>query len=134
MSKDKAGKKDKWKHLDLFDMMLKQSQVFRDMVEHFQSAWTPQAPSVRVEASVGTRSTAKKPGKAAKAPSSKAPARKSAVKKKSATTKKPAVASGKASTAKSTGKTRVAASQPKPVTARKSAGKATATRRATAKK
>ena len=26
MSKDKAGKKDKWKHLDLFDMMLNQSK------------------------------------------------------------------------------------------------------------
>lgn len=50
MSKDKAGKKDKWKHLDLFDMMLNQSKVFRDMVEQFQKAWVPNAPSVTVSA------------------------------------------------------------------------------------
>lgn len=84
MSKDKGGKKDKLKHLDLFDMMLQQSQVFRDMVEHFQSAWVPQAPSVVIEASMGTHRAAKKPGKPAKVAPVAAPARKSAAKKSAA--------------------------------------------------
>jgi len=133
VSKDKAGKKDKWKHLDLFDMMLNQSQVFRDMVEHFQGAWVPQAPSVVIEASVGTRSAAKKPGKPAKTASVAAPAKKSATKKSAASTK-PAPAAVKPPPRKSPGKAKAASSQPKPVAPRKSAGKAAATRRVVKKK
>ncbi len=55
MSKDKTSKKGKLKHLDLFEMMLSQSQVFRNMVEQFQSAWVPRSPSVVVEAAPSTR-------------------------------------------------------------------------------
>lgn len=133
MSKDKASKKDKWKHLDLFDMMLKQSQVFRDMVEQFQGAWSPQTPSVVIEASVGTHGAAKKPAKTAKVAPVAAPPKRSTAKKPAAA-KKPAVATVKAAPRKSTGKTKVASSQPKPVAPRKTAGKATATRRVPKKK
>ncbi len=138
MSKDKAGKKDKWKHLDLFDMMLKQSQVFRDMVGQFQSAWVPQAPSVVIEASVGSPSAAKKPGRATKVAPAAAPARKSAAKKpvakKAVAAKKPALAPVKPSSRKSSGNTKAASSSVKSAAPRKTAGKAAATRRVTRKK
>lgn len=137
MSKDKAGKKDKLKHLDLFDMMLKQSQVFRDMVEHFQSAWVPQAPSVVIEASVGTRKAAKKPDKPANAAPVATPAKKSATRKSAASTK-PAAAAVKPTSRKSPGKAKAkakaASGQSTPVTPRKSAGKAAASRRVVKKK
>lgn len=149
MSKDKAGKKDKWKHLDLFDMMLKQSQVFRDMVGQFQSAWVPQAPSVVIEASMGTAGAAKKPGKTAKAAPVAAPTEKPAVKKivaakkpavkkpavkKAAASAKPAPAASKPSPRKSAGKARSASSAVGTVAARTAKGKATATRRVAKKK
>ncbi|MEP7096674.1 MAG: hypothetical protein ABI748_03360 [Dokdonella sp.] len=41
MNKDKLHKKDKSKKHDLFSLMLEQSEVFRDMVAHFQSVWAP---------------------------------------------------------------------------------------------
>lgn len=133
MSKDKVGKKAKWKHLDLFDVMLNQSQVFRDMVEHFQSAWVPKAPSVLIEAAVGTRHAAKKPGKTAKTAPVATPARKSAAKKSMASTK-PAPAAVKSSPRKSPGQVKAASSQPRPVAPRKAAGKPAPTRRVVKKK
>ena len=123
MSKDKAGKKDKWKHLDLFDMMLNQSKVFRDMVEHFQKAWMPDAPSVTVSAAVATGSPAKKPAKAGKAVPAAKPAKKAGAKKAAASTK-PAPAALTQSPRKSPGRAKVAASQPKPVKSAKAARKA----------
>ncbi|MFA6232116.1 MAG: hypothetical protein WC617_18405 [Rhodanobacter sp.] len=133
MSKDKADKKDKWKHLDLFDMMLKQSQVFRDMVEHFQGAWVPQAPAVVIETSVGTRSPAKKQARTARVAPVAAPAKKSAAKKAVASTK-PALATVKPSSRKSPGNARAASSVAKPAAPRKTAGKAVAGRRLLKKK
>ena len=123
MSKDKAGKKDKWKHLDLFDMMLNQSKVFRDMVEHFQKAWMPDAPSVTVSAAVATGSPAKKPAKAAKTTPAAKPAKKTGAKKAAASTK-PAPAALKQSPRKSPVRAKAAASQPKPVKSAKATRKA----------
>jgi hypothetical protein len=123
MSKDKAGKKDKWKHIDLFEMMLNQSKVFRDMVEQFQKAWTPDAPTVTVSAAVTTGSPAKKPAKAAKTAPAAKPAKKASAKKAAASTK-PAPAARKPSPRKSPGSakpTRGELKQSKAV--RKAAGK-----------
>lgn len=39
MTKDKSGKKDKLKKYDLFSIMMEQSEVFRDMVTRYQSAF-----------------------------------------------------------------------------------------------
>ena len=114
MSKDKAGKKDKWKHLDLFDMMLNQSKVFRDMVEQFQKAWMPDAPSVTVSAAVATGSPVKKPAKAGKDVPAARPKKKASAKKAAASTK-PAPAALKQSPRKSASRAKPAASQPKPV-------------------
>ena len=117
MSKDKADKKDKWKHLDLFDMMLNQSKVFRDMVEQFQKAWVPDAPSVTVSAAVATGNPVKKPAKAAKTAPVAKPAKKAGAKKSAAPTK-PTPATLKQSPRKS-------ASRAKPVKSSKAARKAT---------
>ncbi|MBW4049267.1 MAG: hypothetical protein HIU89_15475 [Proteobacteria bacterium] len=114
MSKDKAGKKDKLKHLDLFEMMLNQSQVFRDMVEQFQRAWVPQTPSVGIDGGVTTRSPTKKQGKAA--PVAK-PAKKDAAKIPAASAKH-APTAVKPSAPKSTGNAKAAG---KAVVARRSA-------------
>lgn len=122
MSKDKARKKDKLKHLDLFGMMLNQSHVFRDMVEHFQSAWTPKTPSVVVEAAVTTRKPVKKQAKSAKAVPVAKPAAKRAT-KKSVASSKAAPAAVKPSPRKAPGKTKTAASPSKPVTPRKNAAR-----------
>lgn len=144
MSKDKAGKKDKLKHLDLFDMMLKQSQVFRDMVEHFQSAWAPHAPSVVVEASVATsRPTGERAsaGKAApvakpagKTAARKTTARKTTAKKAAVASTKPAPAAVRKSPRKSAGKAAATPGKPRPVTSRKAAGKPVAASRVAKKK
>ncbi len=142
MSKDKAGKKDKLKHLDLFEMMLNQSQVFRDMVEQFQSAWVPRNPSVVIEAGLATRSPVKKPAKAAKAAKADAkaapvakPAKKRASRKSTAAAK-PAPAAVKQSASKSPAKAKAktAPSRTKQVTPPKSTGKAAATGRVAKKK
>ncbi len=123
MSKDKAGKKDKWKHLDLFDMMLNQSKVFRDMVEQFQKAWTPDAPSVTVSAAVATGSPAKKPAKAGKTMPAAKPAKKAGAKKTAVSTKA-APAALKQSPRKSPGRAKVVAGQAKPAKSVKAARKA----------
>ena len=124
MSKDKAGKKDKWKHLDLFDMMLNQSKVFRDMVEQFQKAWVPDAPSVTLSAAVATGSPAKKQAKAGKAVPVAKPAKKAGAKKAAASTK-PAPAALKQAPRKSASRAKAAASQPKlPVKSAKAVRKA----------
>ena len=122
MSKDKAGKKDKWKHLDLFEMMLNQSKVFRDMVEQFQRAWTPDAPTVTVSAAVATGSPAKKPAKAANTAPVAKPAKKAGAKKAAASTKA-APAALKQAPRKSASRAKAAPSQPKPVKSAKAAGK-----------
>ena len=144
MSKDKAGKKDKLKHLDLFDMMLKQSQVFRDMVEHFQSAWAPHAPSVVVEASVATSRPTREgasAGKAApvakpvgKAVAKKTSAKKTTAKKAAAASTRPAPAAVRKSPRKSAGKAAATPGKPRPVTSRKAAGKPVAASRVAKKK
>lgn len=128
MSKDKAGKKDKLKHLDLFEMMLNQSQIFRDMVEQFQSAWVPRTPSVVIEAGVTTRSPAKKQAKAI--PVAK-PAKTRAAKKPAASAK-PAPTAVKQSPRKSPGKAKAVSSQPK--TPRKTTGKVVAASRSAKEK
>ena len=133
MSKDKAGKKDKLKHLDLFEMMLNQSQVFRDMVEHFQSAWAPRTPSVVIETGVATRSLVKKQTKAAKAVPVAKPAKAHAARKPVASAK-PAPTAVKQSPPKSPGKAKAVSTQPKLVTPRKTAGKAAAAGRVAKKK
>ncbi|OOG53593.1 hypothetical protein B0E48_14975 [Rhodanobacter sp. C03] len=71
MSKDKSHKKDKSKKHDLFSLMLEQSEVFRNMVTHFQSAWTPKMFSNKHDenthtAPVAEKVIAKKPPRAAK--------------------------------------------------------------------
>ena len=124
MSKDKAGKKDKWKHLDLFDMMLNQSKVFRDMVEQFQKAWTPDAPTVTVSAAVTTGSPAKKPAKAAKTAPVAKPAKKAGA-KKAAASAKPAPAALMQAPRKSPSRAKAAASQAKTVKSAKAVRKAT---------
>ncbi len=135
MSKDKAGKKDKLKHVDLFEMMLNQSQVFRDMVEQFQSAWVPRKSSVVIEAGLATRSPVKKPAKAAKAAPVTKPAKKRASRKSTASAK-PAPAAVKQSASKSPAKAKAksAPSRTKRVTPPKGAGKAAATGRVAKKK
>jgi len=124
MSKDKSHKKDKSKKHDLFSLMQEQSEVFRDMVAHFQNAWTPKlfahkgdevihtdAAAKTVIAKKATRSakSAKKPVAKA-APASKKP-------KAAATAKKPAAK-------KSSVKKTPAAKSTKPIAAKKSAAKA----------
>ena len=71
MSKDKSHKKDKSKKHDLFSLMLEQSEVFRNMVTHFQSAWTPKMFSNKHDednhtAPVAEKVVAKKPPRATK--------------------------------------------------------------------
>ncbi len=135
MSKDKAGKKDKLKRLDLFEMMLNQSQVFRDMVEQFQSAWVPRNPSVTIEAGLATRRPVEEPTKAAKAAHDAKPAKKRASRKTTAAAK-PAPTAVKKSSSKSAGKAKATAgsNRPKSATPRKTAAKAVSTRRVAKKK
>ena len=132
MSKDKAGKKDKLKNLDLFEMMLNQSQVFRDMVEHFQSAWAPLTPSVVIESGVATGSPVKKRTKAAKAAQVAKPAKSYAV-RKSAPSAKRAPTATRQSPSKSPGNAGAIANQSKRVTPRKTSGKVPAAGRVTKK-
>jgi hypothetical protein len=119
VSKDKSGKKDKWKHHDLFDMMLNQSQVFRDMVEHFQKAWVPKAPTMVIEAAVGTRHPERSHAKAA-------PAAKAA--KKASPRKAAPKAKAKAKPASTSRSTLKPSGGAKATSARKAAGKTTARR------
>jgi len=110
MSKDKSHKKDKSKKHDLFSLMLEQSEVFRDMVAHFQSAW---APKVFVHSRVVAADTApaseaaaaKKPTRAAKSAKKPAVKKVAAVKKVVAApaAKKPATATRKKSVKKASG-------------------------------
>jgi hypothetical protein len=133
VSKDKAGKKDKLKHLDLFEMMLNQSQVFRNMVEHFQSAWTPGTHSVLIETGVATPSVGKKQPKAAKAAPVAKPAKARASRKPVAPAKsRPTEV--KQSPVKSPGKGKAVSTKPKRVTPRKTAGKVAAASRVAKKK
>lgn len=136
MSKDKAGKKDKWKHLDLFDMMLNQSQVFRDMVEHFQSAWAPHAPSMVVEASMSTRRPAGEHAGAEKTAAAAKPARKAAASKVVArpAAAKPAKPAAVAAPRKKAAAGKTASAQAKPAAPRKAAGKRVAASRASKQK
>ena len=118
MSKDKSHKKDKSKKHDLFSLMQEQSEVFRDMVAHFQNAWTPKlfahkgneaahtdAAAKTVIAKKPTRlvKSAKKPAAkavpASKKPKAAATAKKPAA-KKSSVKKAPAAKSAKLAVAK----------------------------------
>jgi hypothetical protein len=106
-------------------MMLNQSKVFRDMVEQFQQAWTPDAPTVTVSAAVTTPSPAKKAAKTGKTAPVASPAKKAGAKKAAST--KPAPAARKPSPRKSAGSAKPVASVPKPgkpvKAVRKAAGK-----------
>jgi len=126
MSKDKSHKKDKSKKHDLFSLMLEQSEVFRDMVAHFQSAWAPKMfVHMRGEAAntapASETMVAKKPTRAAKSakkPSTKkvAPVSKKAV--AAPATKKSAIATKKKSVKRASG-----AKSPTPAVTKKSAVK-----------
>jgi hypothetical protein len=116
MSKDKSHKKDKSKKHDLFSLMLEQSEVFREMVAHFQNAWAPKKFLNKLDEAINAGPVsetviAKKPKKAAK--SAKKP-----VAKVSPASKKPAVATRK-SNVKKTSDTKSA----KPVVTKKSSAK-----------
>lgn len=116
MSKGKLHKKDKLKKHDLFSLMLEQSEVFREMVAHFQNAWAPKKFLNKLDEAihagpVSETTVAKKPKRAAK--SAKKP-----VAKVAPAAKKPAVATGKSSVKKTSG-----AKSAKPVVAKKSAAR-----------
>ncbi len=71
MSKDKSHKKDKSKKHDLFSLMLEQSEVFREMVAHFQNAWAPKKFLNKLDEAINVGPVsetviAKKPKRAAK--------------------------------------------------------------------
>jgi Uncharacterized C-terminal domain of topoisomerase IA len=103
MSKDKSHKKDKSKKHDLFSLMLEQSEVFRDMVAHFQSAWAPkmfvhmsgEAANTAPASETVIAKKATRAAKSAKKPATKkvAPVSKKAV--AAPATKKPAIATKK---------------------------------------
>jgi hypothetical protein len=117
MSKDKSHKKDKSKKHDLFSLMLEQSEVFRDMVAHFQRAWAPKMFSNKHDEVADTASTSekvisKKPARVAK------PVKKPAA-KVAPTAKKPATSAKKKVVKKAPG-----AKSSKPVATKKSAVKA----------
>jgi hypothetical protein len=123
MSKDKSHKKDKLKKHDLFSLMLEQSEVFRDMVAHFQNAWTPKLFAHKGDEAIHTDVAAKtviakkatRSGKSAKKPVAKAaPASKKP--KAAAAGKKPA-------TKKSSVKKTPASKSAKPVAEKKSTEK-----------
>jgi hypothetical protein len=125
MSKDKSHKKDKSKKLDLFSLMLEQSEVFREMVAHFQNAWAPEKFLKQGVEAIGAGPVfetviAKKPKRAAK--SAKKPVAKVAPTSNKATVapsaKKPAVATRKSNVKKTSG-----AKSAKPVVTKKSAAK-----------
>jgi hypothetical protein len=125
MSKDKSHKKDKSKKHDLFSLMQEQSEVFREMVAHFQNAWTPKVFAHKGNEAIHT-DTAAKPVMAKKATRSAKSAKKPVVKaapaskkpKAAATAKKPAAATSKNSVKKTS-----AAKSAKPAAAKKSAAK-----------
>jgi hypothetical protein len=125
MSKDKSHKKDKSKKHDLFSLMLEQSEVFREMVAHFQRAWAPEKFLNTLDEAIGVgpvagAAIAKKPKKAAKA-AKKPVAKVAQASKKSAVApaaKKPAVAAAKSDVEKTSG-----AKSAKPVATKKSVAK-----------
>jgi hypothetical protein len=125
MGKDKSHKKDKSKKHDLFSLMLEQSEVFREMVAHFQNAWAPEKFLNKGVEALGAGPafetvTAKKPKKAAK--SAKKPVAKVAPASKKATAapmaKKPAAAASKNDVKKTSG-----AKGARPVATKKSVAK-----------
>ncbi|MFC5582627.1 hypothetical protein [Rhodanobacter terrae] len=125
MSKDKSHKKDKSKKHDLFSLMLEQSEVFREMVAHFQRAWAPEkflntlGEAINAGPVAGVV-TAKKPKKAAKA-ATKPVANAAPASKKAAVApvaNKPAVAAGKSAVKKAPG-----AKNAKPAATKKSVAK-----------
>lgn len=125
MSKDKSHKKDKSKKHDLFSLMLEQSDVFREMVAHFQNAWAPKKLLNKLEEVIHARPLseaviAKKPKRAVK--SAKKPVAKVALTSKKATAtpaaKRPAIA-----TRKSNVKKAPSAKGARPVVAKKSTAK-----------
>lgn len=126
MSKDKSHKKDKSKKHDLFSLMLEQSEVFRDMVAHFQSTWAPKmfvhmSGEAANTAPASETVVAKKPTRAAKSAKKPAAKKVAPVSKKAVAapaTKKPVVATRK-SARKASG-----AKSPAPAVTKKSAVKA----------
>lgn len=125
MSKDKSHKKDKSKKHDLFSLMLEQSEVFREMVAHFQRAWAPEKFLNTLDEAINASPVAetviaKKPKKAAK--SAKKPVAKAAPTSKKApaapAAKKPAVATAKSAVKKASG-----AKSARPVATKKSVAK-----------
>lgn len=125
MSKDKSGKKDKLKHYDLFEMMLSQSQVFREMVAHFQEVWVPGALSEVAEATATNRPQAKTAKRGKVAPVAK-PTRKRTPGKAASSAKATAAVTGKPPK-KTPG--RKAPASKKPATPAKTVGKVRVTRR-----
>ncbi len=125
MSKDKSHKKDKSKKHDLFSLMLEQSEVFRDMVAHFQSAWAPKmfvhmSGEAANTAPASETVVAKKPTRAARSAKKPVTKKVAPVSKKAVAapaTKKPAIATKK-SAKKASG-----AKSPAPVVTKKSAVK-----------
>lgn len=111
MSKDKSHKKDKSKKHDLFSLMLEQSEVFRDMVAHFQSAWAPKmfvhmSGEAANTAPASETVVAKKPTRAAKSAKKPVAKKVAPVSKKAAAapaTKKLVIATRKKSAKKASG-------------------------------
>jgi hypothetical protein len=123
MSKDKSHKKDKSKKHDLFSLMLEQSEVFREMVAHFQNAWAPEKFLTKGVEALGAGSDfetviAKKPKRAAKSAKKSVAKVAPASKKAAPIAKKPAVAASKSDLKKTSG-----AKSPKPVVTKKSVAK-----------
>lgn len=123
MSKDKSHKKDKSKKHDLFSLMLEQSEVFREMVAHFQNAWAPKKFLNKLDEAINAGPVseaviAKKPKRAAK-PAKKPVAKVAPTSKKTApAAKKPAVAASKSNVRKTSG-----AKSAKPVVTKKGVAK-----------
>ncbi|OOG41596.1 hypothetical protein [Rhodanobacter sp. C05] len=117
MSKDKSHKKDKLKNNDLFSLMLEQSEIFRNMVAHFQSAWTPKAFSNKHDESANIPQASEKAISKKRIRTDKSVRK--AVAKAVPVAKNPATAARKTGVKKAPG-----ATKSKPVVAKKSAVKA----------
>jgi hypothetical protein len=120
MSKDKSHKKGKSKKHDLFSMMLEQSEVFREMVMHFQNVWIPRKPPGKSDEAASPSpetAIAKKPARTARSAKNKTA---SATRKAKAA---PAAKKPAAATRKDSGKKAPAAKSSKPVASVKVAGK-----------
>ncbi|WP_254058457.1 hypothetical protein [Dyella sp. S184] len=123
MSKDKSHKKDKSKKHDLFSLMQEQSEVFRDMVAHFQNAWTPKLFAHKGNEAAHTDAAAKTV--IAKKATRSAKSAKKPVAKAAPVSKKPkaATAAKKPATKKSSVKKAPASKNAKPIAAKKSTAK-----------